>query len=39
VIANRMLAPDGRFLALDARYLKFDQRTVSAAYHAASRRS
>ncbi|MEO8696518.1 MAG: MobF family relaxase [Acidimicrobiales bacterium] len=34
VIANRVLAPDGRFLALDARYLKFDQRTVSAVYHA-----
>ncbi len=34
VIANRVLAPDGRFLSLDARYLKFDQRTVSAAYHA-----
>jgi conjugative relaxase-like TrwC/TraI family protein len=34
VIANRVLAPDGRSLALDARYLKFDQRTVSAIYHA-----
>ena len=34
VIANRVLAPDGRFLSLDARYLKFDQRTVSAVYHA-----
>jgi len=37
VIANRVLAPDGRWLALDARTLKMDQRTLSAIYHAALR--
>lgn len=34
VIANRVLAPDGRWLALDARTIKVDQRTLSAVYHA-----
>lgn len=37
VIANRVLAPDGRWLALDARTIKLDQRTLSALYHAALR--
>ncbi len=34
VIANRVLALDGRWLALDARTIKLDQRTLSALYHA-----
>jgi hypothetical protein len=34
VIANRVLAPDGRWLAFDARTIKVDQRTLSALYHA-----
>ena len=34
VIANRVVAPDGRWLALDARTIKLDQRTLSALYHA-----
>jgi conjugative relaxase-like TrwC/TraI family protein len=34
VIANRVMAPDGRWLALDARTIKVDQRTLSALYHA-----
>lgn len=33
VVANRVVAPDGRWLALDARGLKLDQRTASAIYH------
>jgi conjugative relaxase-like TrwC/TraI family protein len=33
VIANRVLAPDGRWLALDGRTIKLDQRTLSALYH------
>lgn len=37
VIANRVMAPDGRWLALDARTLKCDQRTVSALYAAGLR--
>lgn len=37
VIANRVLAEDGRWLALDARTIKVDQRTLSALYHAALR--
>ncbi len=37
VIANRVMAPDGRWLALDARTLKHDQRTVSALYAAGLR--
>ena len=37
VIANRVLADDGRWLALDARSLKVDQRTLSAIYHAGLR--
>ena len=37
VIANRVLAPDGRWLALDARTIKLDQRTLSALYHAGLR--
>jgi len=37
VIANRVLAPDGRWLALDARTLKCDQRTISALYAAGLR--
>ncbi|HUP15111.1 MAG TPA: MobF family relaxase [Acidimicrobiia bacterium] len=37
VIANRVLAPDGRWLALDARTIKVDQRTLSALYHASLR--
>jgi len=37
VIANRVLAPDGRWLALDARTIKLDQRTLSALYHASLR--
>jgi conjugative relaxase-like TrwC/TraI family protein len=37
VIANRVLADDGRWLSLDARTLKFDQRTLSALYHASLR--
>ncbi|MDF1596288.1 MAG: MobF family relaxase [Acidimicrobiia bacterium] len=34
VIANRVMAADGRWLALDARTIKLDQRTLSALYHA-----
>ena len=37
VLANRVLADDGRWLALDARTLKIDQRTLSALYHATLR--
>ncbi len=37
VIANRVLAPNGRWLALDARTIKLDQRTLSALYHASLR--
>jgi conjugative relaxase-like TrwC/TraI family protein len=37
VIANRVMAPDGRWLALDARTLKMDQRTLSGLYHATLR--
>ena len=37
VIANRVLADDGRWLALDARSLKVDQRTLSAIYPAGLR--
>lgn len=37
VLANRVLAPDGRWLALDARTIKLDQRTLSALYHASLR--
>jgi conjugative relaxase-like TrwC/TraI family protein len=37
VVANRVMAPDGRWLALDARTLKCDQRTVSALYAAGLR--
>ena len=37
VIANRVMAPDGRWLALDARTLKCDQRTISALYAAGLR--
>lgn len=37
VLANRVLADDGRWLALDARTLKVDQRTLSALYHATLR--
>ena len=37
VIANRVVAPDGRWLALDARTIKVDQRTLSALYHATLR--
>jgi hypothetical protein len=37
VIANRVMAPDGRWLALDARTLKLDQRTLSSLYHATLR--
>ena len=37
VVANRVLADDGRWLALDARTLKVDQRTLSALYHASLR--
>ena len=37
VIANRVVAPDGRWLALDARTIKLDQRTLSALYHASLR--
>lgn len=37
VIANRVMAPDGRWLALDARALKHDQRTISALYAAGLR--
>jgi conjugative relaxase-like TrwC/TraI family protein len=37
VIANRVLAPDGRWLALDARTIKLDQRTLSALYHVCIR--
>lgn len=34
VVANRVVAHDGRWFALDARGLKLDQRTASAIYHA-----
>src|SRR5690606_6336104 len=34
VIANKVIADDGRWLALDARTIKKDQRTLSALYHA-----
>lgn len=37
VIANRVLAPDGRWLTLDARTIKMDQRTLSALYHVGLR--
>ncbi|MCU1497584.1 MAG: hypothetical protein JWM47_1537 [Acidimicrobiales bacterium] len=37
VIANRVIAPDGRWLALDGRTIKRDQRTLSAIYHAGLR--
>ncbi len=37
VIANRVVADDGRWLALDARTIKCDQRTLSALYHASLR--
>jgi conjugative relaxase-like TrwC/TraI family protein len=37
VIANRVVADDGRWLALDARTIKLDQRTLSAVYHASLR--
>jgi hypothetical protein len=37
VIANRVMAPDGRWLALDARTVKLDQRTLSGLYHATLR--
>lgn len=37
VIANRVLARDGRWLSLDARTIKLDQRTLSALYHASLR--
>ena len=37
VIANRVVADDGRWLALDARTIKCDQRTLSALYHAGLR--
>jgi conjugative relaxase-like TrwC/TraI family protein len=37
VIANRVMASDGRWLALDARTLKLDQRTLSSLYHATLR--
>lgn len=34
VIANKVIADDGRWLALDARTIMKDQRTLSALYHA-----
>jgi conjugative relaxase-like TrwC/TraI family protein len=37
VIANRVLAPDGRWFSLDARTIKMDQRTLSALYHVCLR--
>ena len=37
VIANRVVADDGRWLALDARTIKLDQRSLSALYHASLR--